>query len=116
MRSSDGTVAVDKKPLKKTGVIIPRTTPLEIYRSGIAEVATQSEIVEHTETTAATMGQTEETMAVDEIEMDPPSIHNSNDNNHHEIDPMMGHESESFLMDESIEETNQHDRTEMAMV
>lgn len=106
---------MDKKPLKKTGVIIPRTTPLEIYRSGIAEVATQSEIVEHTETAATTMEQTVEATAVDEIEIDPP-IHNSDDNNNHGIDSMMGHESESFLMDESIEDTNQHGRTEMTMV
>ena len=135
MRSADGTAADsnnNKKYLKKTGVIIPRTTPLEIYRNGIADTIPKSDIVE--QAVAAIIEQTVET-TVDESEiMDhvntigSTGIHHHNNNNNNEdnrvvMDTMLGHESESFLlMDESMmedeeEETNpQPDHPDMTQV
>ena len=131
MRSADGTAADsnNKKYLKKTGVIIPRTTPLEIYRNGIADTIPKSDIVE--QAVAAIIEQTVET-TVDESEiMDHANHigstgihhHNNNEDNRVVMDTMLGHESESFLlMDESMmedeeEETNpQPDHPDMTQV
>jgi hypothetical protein len=114
-RPTEGAV-VDKRNLKKSGVIIPRTTPLEIYRSGIAEAVTKSDIVE--QAVAAIIEQAVES-TVDEVEMDVTnrSTNSSNNNDHRVLDTMLGHESEPFLlMDEGTDDTNPHDHPEMAQV
>ena len=122
MRPSDAaTVVVDKKRLKKTGVIIPRTTPLEMYRSGMADTVTKTDLVE--QAVAAIVEPPTEDTTVKDVTMDvangntgSSSNMNTNDDNR-VLDTMLGHESESFLsLDESTEETNPHDHPEMTQV
>lgn len=123
MRPSDAaTVVVDKKRLKKTGVIIPRTTPLEMYRSGMADTVTKTDLVE--QAVAAIMEPPTENTTVKDVAMDVANGNTGssssnmimNDDNR-VLDTMLGHESESFLsLDESTEETNPHDHPEMTQV
>jgi hypothetical protein len=116
IRTTDVTTAIDKRNLKKTGVIIPRTTPLEIYRSGIADTFTPSaDIVEPA--AAIIVEQTVDT-TVDEVDIDViHTANSSNTDNREVLDTMLGHESEPFLlMDESTDDTNPHDHSDMAAV
>ena len=119
---------ISKKPLKKTGVIIPRTTPLEIYRNGTADTdadavdAAQSlsDIVEQAVDTAAIVAApTTIDTTVDDVEMDVIITTNSNENddddndNHPMLDAGMldnSHDdSESFLLlDESTDGGTNH--------
>ena len=119
--NNNGTT-IEKRNLKKTGVIIPRTTPLEMYRNGIlADTIAPSHIVEPTVVLPVMVDPPNvDTTGVDEVDMvdvtAATTTTNPNDNRG-VLDTMLGHESEPFLlMDESMDDTNPQDHPDMTQV